>query len=226
MNYKILLFDLDDTLLDFGANEMDSLRTLFAQHGYDFTEELFNEYSSINKQLWTDYELGNISLDEVLSTRFAKTMSKSGKIVDGPAWEAQYRELLGNGHQLIDGAVEVCTRLSETHRLFVVTNGITKTQLKRLEMSGLDKFFEDVFTSENIGYQKPVKEFFDYVAGNVEDFSKEQTLLIGDSLSTDIKGGFMYGIDTCWLNTRGKSNNEDFESTYTITALEEIYKCL
>lgn len=226
MNYKILLFDLDDTLLDFKANEIDSLGKLFGMHGHALTDELFQKYNSINKQSWTDYELGNVALDEVLNTRFAKTMEQFGEIVDGQEWEKQYREFLGNGHQLMDGAVELCKKLSKSYRLFVVTNGVSQTQTKRLKLSGLDEYFEDVFTSQEIGYQKPLREFFDYVVNHVEDFCIDEALVIGDSINTDIKGGVLAGIDTCWLNPKNIDNVTEFKSTYTIANLEELYNIL
>jgi 2-haloacid dehalogenase len=222
MSYKILLFDLDDTLLDFRANETDSLTKLFGQHGYSFSDELFGVYDSVNKQLWADYENGNIALDEVLNSRFSKTMLKLGKIVDGAEWEDQYRELLGNGSQLIDGALELCQSLSVSHRLFVITNGITKTQIKRLKQSGLYEFFEDIFDSQSIGFQKPSKPFFNYVMDHITNFHASEALIIGDSLSTDIKGGLLSGIDTCWINRNPHLSSAQFQSTYTITSLEEL----
>jgi 2-haloacid dehalogenase len=222
MSYKILLFDVDDTLLDFGANEIDSLHKLFHQQGYTFSDELFQVYNSVNKQLWTDYENGYIQLDEVLNTRFSETMFKLGKIVDGVEWEKQYRELLGNGHQLIDGALEACQSLSKSHRLFVVTNGLGKTQKKRLKLAGLYSYFEDIFDSESIGFQKPSKEFFNYVMDQIIDFKASEALIIGDSLTSDIKGGLMSGIDTCWLNRKSQQCPPDLQSTYMITSLAEL----
>ncbi len=222
MSYKILLFDLDDTLLDFSANEINSLNKLFHQHGYTFSDELFRVYDSVNKQLWTDYENGNISLDKVLNSRFSKALLRLGKTVDGMEWENQYRELLGNGHQLIDGALELCQSLSVSHRLFVITNGITKTQIKRLKRAGLYRFFEDIFDSQSIGFQKPSKEFFDYVMGHIKDFKISEALIIGDSLNTDIKGGLLSGIDTCWINRKSEKYSAEIQSTYTITSLAEL----
>jgi len=222
MSYKILLFDLDDTLLDFGANEINSLNILFHEHGYVFSDELFQVYNSVNKQLWTDYENGTIALDEVLNSRFSETLLKMGKTVDGMEWENQYRELLGNGHQLIDGALELCQSLSVSHRLFIITNGITKTQIKRLENAGLYSFFEDIFDSQSIGFQKPSKEFFDYVMGHINDFEIREALIIGDSLNTDIKGGLLSGIDNCWINRKSEKCSAEIQSTYTITSLAEL----
>ena len=226
MSYKILLFDLDDTLLDFGANETDSLNKLFNENGLDFSDELFQIYSSVNKQLWSDYEKGLIPLSEVLNTRFSRTLLIIGQSEDGSAWEARYRTLLGEGAQLMDGAFELCRSLSASHRLFIITNGVTETQIKRLERSGLYEYIEAVFDSQSIGYQKPSKEFFDYVAAHIKGFRASETLVIGDSLNTDIKGGISAGIDTCWLNKNSKPSSSDIQSTYTIANLKELYSIL
>jgi 2-haloacid dehalogenase len=223
MSYKILLFDLDDTLLDFGANETDSLNKLFQQHGYTFSDELFQVYNSVNKQLWSQYENGNIALDDVLNTRFSETMLRLGKVVDGIEWENQYRELLGNGCQLMEGALELCQSFSASHRLFVITNGITTTQIKRLKKSGLYEFFEDVFDSQSIGFQKPSKGFFDHVRSHIRNFDVKEALVIGDSLNTDIKGGLLSGIDTCWINKTPQKCPAEIQSTYTVTSLAELY---
>ena len=221
MSYKILLFDLDDTLLDFGANETDSLNKLFQQHGYTFSDEMFRVYNSVNKRLWAEYENGTIVLDEVLKSRFSETMLRLGKVVDGIEWENIYRELLSNGCQHIEGALEVCQTLSISHRLFVITNGIT--QIKRLKLSGLYEFFEGIFDSQSIGFQKPSKEFFDYVMIHIKDFSKREALIIGDSLNTDIKGGLLSGIDTCWINREPSKCSAEIQSTYTVATLTELY---
>jgi 2-haloacid dehalogenase len=223
MSYKILLFDLDDTLLDFGANEIDSLNKLFQQHGYTFSDGVFRVYNSVNRQLWTDYENGKIALNDVINLRFSETMLRLGEVVDGIEWENQYRELLGNGCQLIEGALELCQSLSVSHRLFVITNGITQTQMKRLKQSGLYEFFEDIFYSQSIGFQKPSKEFFDYVMAHIKDFNKKEALIIGDSLNTDIKGGLLSGIDTCWVNRKSQKCSPEIQSTYTVTSLAELY---
>ncbi|REE88961.1 2-haloacid dehalogenase [Paenibacillus taihuensis] len=223
MSYKILLFDLDDTLLDFGANELRSLTHLFEQHGHSLTDELFQLYNSVNKQLWADYENGTKTLDIVLSTRFSETMLKLGKEVDGLEWENLYRELLGEGEQiLIEGALEVIQQLSGTHRLFIVTNGISRTQIKRLKQSGLYDYFEDIFGSQSIGYQKPSIHFFEHVMKHIPNFKREEALMIGDTLNSDIKGGMQAGIDTCWINRTQQQSKPGLQSTYTISSLTEL----
>ncbi|HWQ80527.1 MAG TPA: YjjG family noncanonical pyrimidine nucleotidase, partial [Anaerovoracaceae bacterium] len=210
-------------LLDFGANETDSLNKLFQEHGFTFSDELFQIYKSVNKQLWADYENGYVALNHVLNSRFSETMLRLGKAVDGIEWENRHRELLGNGCQLMEGALEVCRSLSVSHRLFVITNGVTQTQIKRLKQSGLYKYFEDIFDSQSIGFQKPSKEFFDYVKSHINGFNRKEALIIGDSLNTDIKGGLMSGIDTCWINTKPQKYSAEIQSTYTVTSLAELY---
>lgn len=224
MKYKFLLFDMDDTLLDFRSNETDSLNKLFNYYGYEFTEEVFRIYNSVNKQLWSDYEAGVISLEDIMKTRFSKTLALLGKTADGGEWENRYRELLGSGTQLIDGAPDICRNLAASRRSFIITNGVTYTQIHRLKSSGLYDYFENVFTSQMIGFQKPSMGFFRYVMTHIDGFNKESCLIIGDSLTTDIKGGLLSGIDTCWFNINSMNSPSDIKSTFTIADLSELYK--
>lgn len=225
MGYQVLLLDLDDTLLDFGANERESLGRLFQQHGYAF-DALFPVYQRVNQRLWSEHEDGKIALRDVLDTRFARTLAELGQTVDGVEWEAQYREYLSGGLQLMPGAVDVCRRLAATHRLFIVTNGVAETQMNRLRMTGLLGLFEDVFISQAIGYQKPSRQFFDHVMGHIPGFDRRGALVIGDSLNTDIKGGILAGIDTCWLNSQGAQCPRELRGTYEITVLKDLYSIL
>lgn len=220
MRYKILLFDLDDTLLDFKANESESLKQLFINYGYELTDEYLTSYKQVNQSLWDAYGNGEITLSEVLNTRFSKTLALYDHQIDGEAWEKQYRHYLGNGAQLMDGAVTICETLSKTHRLFIATNGVRETQEKRLKKAGIRHYFEAVFDSQSIGHQKPTAAFFDYVKEHIKDFDRTQALMIGDSLKADIVGGKEAGIDTCWL-----TDDKDFTEqicTYKISKLEEL----
>ncbi len=226
MKYEMLLFDLDDTLLDFEANERESLEKLFTDNGFAFNKEVFDTYHRINKELWNGYEKGTLDLNEVLNTRFSKTLHQLGQTVDGVLWEMQYRTLLGQGYQLMEGAYDLCQQLSKSHRLFIITNGVTETQLNRLRLSKLHPFFENIFTSQELGYQKPAKEFFDYVKEHIKEFKADKALVIGDSLSSDIKGGYLAGIDTCWINRKNTENTSGIPITYKITKLPELYSIL
>ncbi len=154
MKYKILLFDVDDTLLDFKDNERTSLKKLFEFYNFSDLENIFDTYKEINKSLWRSFENGEITREAVLNTRFSKTMKTYNINVSGSELEKKYREFLNEGHKLIENADIVCNELSKTHRLFAVTNGVRETQIKRLKMSGLFPYFEMIFDSESIGYQK------------------------------------------------------------------------
>ncbi|WP_100403855.1 YjjG family noncanonical pyrimidine nucleotidase [Bacillus sp. FJAT-42315] len=224
--YQTLLFDVDDTLLDFRAAEDLALRLLFEDQDIPLTAEIEAHYKQINQDLWRAFEEGKITRDDVLNTRFSVLFEAYGQEVDGIVLDNKYRSYLEKGHQLIDGAFELITNLQYQYDLYIVTNGVSKTQYKRLRDSGLYPLFKGIFVSENTGYQKPMKEYFDYVFARIPNFSVDQALIIGDSLSADIKGGQLAGIDTCWFNPNMKSNDTDIVSTYEIQQLDELYRVL
>lgn len=224
--YKTLFFDIDDTLLDFGAAEKLALRLLFEEQNFTLTSEMEEHYSELNKGLWRSYEEGKMDRDEVVNTRFSIFFKEYGKDVDGVFLEKSYRSYLEQGHQLVDGAFDLISDLTKHYDLYIVTNGISGTQHKRMRDSGLFPFFKDIFVSEDVGFQKPRKEFFDSVFERVPRFSVDQGLLIGDSLSADIKGGHVAGLDTCWFNPGLKVNTTGILPTYQIQRLEDLYGIL
>ncbi|MCU9613250.1 YjjG family noncanonical pyrimidine nucleotidase [Caldibacillus lycopersici] len=224
--YKALLFDVDNTLLDFNAAEQVALKLLFEGENLQLTPEVEAQYKKINSGLWKSFEEGKIDQDEVVNTRFSKFFKEYGKEVDGVLFETNYRSFLSEGSQLMEGALELINKLHAEYDLYIVTNGVAETQYKRLKKAGLDSLFKGVFISQEVGYQKPRKEFFDHVLANIPNVSTNQLLIIGDSLSADIKGGNMAGIDTCWFNPERKQNSTDIEPTYEIHKLTDLYPIL
>lgn len=223
MKYDILLFDVDNTLLDFDANEKESFKSMILEKGEEYSEELYETYKKMNQKMWEAVERGEVTIDDVLYTRFSKLMKMYGKNVDGVEYENTYRFYLNQGIQEMPNVNEVLTELKKNYRLYVITNGIRETQESRMKRSGLVKYFEDIFISESIGANKPSSEFFDYVKKNIAGFDQSKTLIIGDSLTSDIKGGNLYGIDTCWFCKEGTVNNTDIIPTYEIHDLNEIF---
>ncbi|OCA91507.1 noncanonical pyrimidine nucleotidase, YjjG family [Bacillus sp. FJAT-27225] len=221
-HYRTLLFDIDDTLLDFGATEQGALRKLFESEGLAVTTELLQSYRKINQGLWAAFEAGAVTRDELFYTRFSRFFSELGKERDGVWLEHKYRSFLDEGHDMIEGAKDLITRLHGNFDLYIVTNGLSLTQHRRLTAAGLLPYFKNVFVSEDTGYQKPMKEYFDYVIERIPGFSAETALIIGDSLTADIRGGNQAGIDTCWFNPHRKANETGILPTYEITYLDEL----
>jgi len=222
MKYKYLLFDADDTLLDFQLAERESLKKTFADHNIELTKEIYELYSGINLKLWQDFENGKILKSEILVARFSTLFSVLKINMDSYAFEEEYMENLSASAQTISGAIELLKELRNQYDIYIVTNGVAKTQERRLRESGLDSLILDSFTSETVGAQKPSKEYFDYVFSHIEGFDKSRVLLIGDSLNSDIKGGLINGIDTCWYNPRSIKNHVSVQPTYEIRSFEEL----
>ncbi|MBD8076123.1 YjjG family noncanonical pyrimidine nucleotidase [Bacillus thuringiensis] len=220
--YKTLLFDVDDTLLDFQKAEKVALRVLFEEKGIPLTDEIEARYKKINKGLWDAFEKGELSSNEVVNTRFSLLFKEYGEEVDGILLENNYRNYLEEGNQLMQGAFEFINQIQGEYELYIVTNGVSKTQDKRLRNAGLHSLFKDVFVSEDTGFQKPMKEYFDYVFERIPNFAPEEGLIIGDSLSADMKGGYVAGIDTCWFNPERKLNDSGIIPTYEVHNFEEL----
>lgn len=222
MKYKTLLFDVDDTLLDFQMTEAKALNALFAEQGVNLTPEVKTSYKALNHHLWQEYEQGRMSREEVTGSRFGLLFQQFGKTVDGPEMEKRYRHYLNQGHDLIEGSKELIESLADQADLYIVTNGVSETQYQRLTDSGLLPYFKEVFVSEDTGFQKPMREFFEFVFERIPGFEKEQTVIIGDSLTSDIKGGILSGIDTIWYNRNKLPEIAEIQPTYRIDSLEEL----
>lgn len=226
MRYTTLLFDVDDTLLDFQAAENQALQALFQKVGIPFTQEREQLYKKVNEARWRSFELGEMSREEVVNQRFGTFFQLLGHEVDSLAMEQEYREYLNQGHQLLGNSLEVVRTLAEKVDLYIVTNGVSKTQFKRLEDAKLLPYFKEVIVSEATGYQKPMIEFFEYTFSKIPDLDKEKTVIIGDSLSSDIQGGMNAGIDTIWLQPTNLVTTMKIQPTHQIRRLEELYSLL
>lgn len=220
--YHTILLDIDGTLLDFQAAELNGIDEVMKQYKIAPSEELRQQYRSINDRLWKEYELGKISRDQIMGHRFSEFFERIGQPVDGDQAEKQYRERLNESAVLIDGAYEICRILSEKYALYVVTNGVSETQYRRMKKCGLTPFFRDIFVSEDAGSQKPQPEFFEYCFSRMPREDRRNMLIVGDSLSSDIKGGNLAGIDTCWYNPEKAPRDPAVKVDYEIEKLMEL----
>lgn len=223
MAYQTLLFDVDDTLLNFQAAEKQALAGLFKELKLPLTSETYDFYHAENLALWQQFELGNISKPKLLVQRFGTLFDHLGITgIDGQKMEERYRFYLAQGHEPMPQAPEVLNDLSQDHDLYIVTNGVAKTQKKRLSEAHFDHYFKNVFISELVGAQKPAKAFFQRVTADIQSYEPAQTIVIGDSLTSDIKGAAGFGLDSVWFNPSHQPNQTDIKPTYEIDQLEKL----
>lgn len=227
MTYTHILFDADDTLYDYPKAENQALNRTLSEAGIACTDELMKAYQAINQQLWRDLEQGLVTQATLRTERFARLIQELGLTPRFRVEEIseRYLERLGEGIFLIDGAYELCRDLNEAGvRLAILTNGIKKVQTSRIAGSELAEMFEAVIVSEDTGYQKPHPGIFDYAFDKLglRQADKSRVLIVGDSLTSDMKGGLNYGIDTCWYNPFHRPNTLDRKPTYEIRSLAEV----
>lgn len=223
--YKHILFDADNTLLDFDKAEEISICNTFKFFGINIRYS--KRFSEINSSLWRLFETGGIEREEIKTKRFQLLLDEIG-ISDISAKEVSEKYLyeLSCSSFSYSGAKELCEELSNRGiNLYIITNGHTITQTKRLKNADFIKYIKKTFISEKIGYQKPNKEYFDYVLNEI-NADENECIIIGDSLSSDIKGGINSGIDTCWFNPKNKDNTGSIIPTYTVNTFSQIIDIL
>ena len=220
--YEVLLFDVDGTLLDFNKAEEEGIEALLIRFGVPATAENKHKYHITNKRYWEMLERGEITRDRLLGQRFEEFFGDLGVQVNGDEVDALYRQYLNASAVLIDGAIELLESVKGRYPLYIVTNGVAATQYNRLAKSGLDKYFDGIFISEEANAQKPQPAFFEYCFEKMGRRDVEHMLIIGDSLTSDMRGGNNAGIDTMWFNPSGEENHTEVHLDYTVTTLDEI----
>lgn len=222
MGRKKILFDIDDTILDFHTAERSAISTAFRELSIPVDETVLRRYSEINLACWEELERGTMRRQEVLVRRFEKLFAEMGVSVCPELAQERYETLLESGHYFVPGAPELLERLYPDYDLYLVSNGNTVTQECRLKSAGIGPYFKDIFISEQIGANKPSCAFFDACFAAIPDFRREDALIVGDSLTSDILGGINAGVRTCWLNPAGLPSREGIRPDYEIRALAEL----
>lgn len=222
--YSVVLFDIDDTLLDFPRSEKEALCEAFMLSGVELNEEMITVYQKINYELWKALERGEIERDELMTRRFEDFAKFYGLEIDFLKVANDYLDCLGKKIYFIEGARELLEALCGKIRMYIVTNGLAKVQNSRYKLTGFDKIFDGMFISQEVGANKPDNRFFEYVAEHIVGFEKEKTIIVGDSLSSDIAGGINFGIDTCWYSAKGMTPK--IQPTYTVDSLDKVLPIL
>ena len=226
--YRYLLWDIDGTVLDFKAAEKAAIKSLFAKFGFgQCTDEMVARYSAINDRYWKALEKKEMTKPQILVERFKEFFAEEGIDTDyAVSFNSEYQVALGDTIVFCDNAGELLKDLKGKYVLAAVTNGTKKAQDKKLSESGLDRIFDYIFISEEIGVEKPDAEFFRYVSEVMGIDDPKEALIIGDSLTSDILGGNNASIDTCWYNREGITCDEEVDITYTISNLDDIRRIL
>jgi 2-haloacid dehalogenase len=222
MKYDWLLFDADGTLFNYDRAEAESLENAFRQSGFSFKKYHALLYRRINAQIWLDFEQGLISQDRLRVRRFELLLDAVNINTDPAEFSAKYLENLSGCTYLLEDAEEVVRLLSEKKRLILLTNGLMDVQRSRWNKSVISRYFTDILISEEIGAAKPDRKIFEEAFVRMNNPDKEKVLMVGDSLTSDIKGGKDYGIDTCWFNPHKISREPDIEPGYEIRRLREL----
>lgn len=227
MKFDVVLWDLDGTLLDFKVAQKEAITQVFRTIHKPLTDDIIDLYSRINESYWKKLELGEVTQPELLTGRFQTLFNELGmQDVDVETVVHKYEEVLGNVYEYIHDSLDLCKALQLRCKQYIITNGIAGTQRKKIALSGLKDCVTDCFISEEIGYEKPSQDFLKYVFNQIPDFNPERTLIVGDSLTSDVKEGLLAGIKTCYFNPDSKPLEGDILPDYEIDHLWDILRVL
>jgi len=226
MQFRWVFFDADGTLLDFRRAETSALRTAPASLSLDVPNTFQTTYHRINENLWRAFESGELKAHDVRERRFRLVLDTLGIDADPDVLSETFLKHLVCESRMMNGARSLLAALHGTVGLVLLTNGFADVQRARLRKLNLDDTFDHVLISEEVGIAKPARAIFDLAFEKIGAISKRETLVVGDSLSSDIRGGVDYGIETCWFNPEGEANSTGIVPTYEIAHLDELLPIL
>lgn len=224
MKIKVILWDIDGTLLNFEAAEKAAIGQCFSTFELgECTDEMLSAYQKINREYWKRLEIGDISKKEALIKRFHDLLEKYGLDTSvAPQVNAEYQVRLGDTICFNKNGLETVKMCKGKVSQYGVTNGTKIAQDRKLKNSGLIDLFDGVFISDEIGIEKPAIGFFDEVFKVIGEYDKSEVLIVGDSLTSDIQGGNNAGIVTCWFNPLRKVNDLGLHIDYEISDLGQV----
>lgn len=224
--YDILLLDADDTVFDFCAAERIAFFQTMKWAGIDADDRLYATYSAINERHWKALERGELTREQVLFGRYAVFLETCGLTGDPDALNGYYMEALSTCDILFPDSLESLEALSENHRIYFVTNGNAGVQRGRFNKSPVMRYVDDFFISGEIGYEKPDIRYFEAIFQKIPNFDRAQALLVGDSPTSDLAGAARAGLDSCYVDRRGKKLPSDIMPTYRVDDLAGLVQLL
>ncbi len=219
MRFRAVLIDIDNTLFDFRESSYASLVEVFKTLHFDFTREDFKHYEVYNDRLWQQFERGEIEQKDIYCERFRLYLNEIGLTADPADMNKAYVQGLAKGYHFMPHCRELLETLHGRYKVFAVTNGDAFAQQSRIARSGMAHLFDAVFISELVGAQKPERAFFDKVFATVGEEYRSCSIIVGDSLSSDMQGGRNAGIPTCFY---GRAEKADDRCDYVIRDLMEL----
>lgn len=226
--YSVIFWDLDQTLLNFNLSMEHAIRVVFHKYGLDINDGIIVRYAAINKSYWNKLELGEITKEEVTVGRFRTLFAEFNiQHISPEEINRDFQRELSSVYFYMDGAKETVQRLRGMgYRQYVVTNGVNSTQANKMKLSGFDQMVDGVFVSEVIGYPKPMKEFFEACFSALPGVKRDECIMVGDSLTSDMRGANNAGIAACWFNPDACENDTDVRTDYEIRRLTELLTIL
>lgn len=223
MKYTYLLFDADDTLFDFPKASDEAFAHMCQLHDIPCTPQTRQIYYDINHALWSAFDRGEVTKEYVTLERYVRFLAALELKRDPAQCNQDYLQALGRCVYPLPYAEEVCRALSQRgHRLYIITNAVASVQRSRLKGSVFARFFQDAFISEEAGAAKPDVAYFRYVQSRLPESCAENTLVIGDSLATDMRGANQAGLPCCWYNPHQKPLTDGVRVDYEITDLRQL----
>ena len=228
-----LLFDLDQTLLDFHASEHTALKIIMEREHQVFTEERYNHFKQINKSLWLEFEKGSISKNELFETRFRRLFEECGcntATMDLLKINSDFIDTMSQNGAVMKGALGFLQKIADNltdASIYIITNGVTRNAMGRIASTGLQKYIRKVFISDAIGFSKPLPEYFEAVKNEINE-PDESYLVIGDSLSSDMLGAKNAALASCWFMPEGNVEEamKEYEINYTASSFDELYEII
>lgn len=227
MQYKQIIFDVDDTLIDFAATENYALRSLFNRHHWELNADLQKQYHSYNQGLWRQLEQGKLTYEDLSEMTFHDFIKEHfGLEIDGKKTMDEYRSYFGQAHKLLPGVEDTLKFAKKAgYKLTVLSNGEKFMQNHRLELAGIKDYFDLIVTSEEAHYSKPDEHTFDYFFSRTETGPNE-TIFFGDGLQSDILGAERYGFDSIWYNHRHRKNTLNLHPLFEVDNYSQFVKIM
>lgn len=223
MKYEIIIFDADETLFDFKKSEKYAFENAMLEFNIAYDESYHLKiYKNINDAIWKDFENGLITQEKLKVERFKRLSDKLNIKFDAVEFAKSYMKHLANASFLYEDSTSLVEDLYKEYKLIIITNGLKDVQNNRIRKSTIGKYFEDIIISEEVGVSKPNPKIFEVALENIGHIDKSKILMVGDSLTSDVKGGINFGVDTCWINLKKASNTTDIKPTYEISNLLDL----